>query len=103
MVPNHYQRDGEHRIMDCAQRERELEILLPARGEEPALSERSESKGAAKRRMRGRARPRDYRFRMSSMAASARGSCFCPSQKIAFLRTALLRCELASSMSMGIP
>ena len=38
---------------------------------------------------------------MSSIAASARGSCFCPSQKAAFFRTLGSRCDFISSMSIG--
>jgi hypothetical protein len=46
-------------------------------------------------------RPQPYFLNTSSMAASARGSCFCPSQKAAFLRTLPSRCVFINSISIG--
>jgi hypothetical protein len=46
-------------------------------------------------------RPQPYFLNTSSMAVSARGSCFWPSQKAAFLRTLRSRCVFINSMSIG--
>ena len=46
-------------------------------------------------------RPQPYFLNTSSMAARARGSCFWPSQKAAFLRTLPSRCVFINSMSIG--